>query len=82
MLFFVVPICDYENMSVYEQDNYDLEKLYEILENEILPTYYEEPDQWRKIMKNAMVDVKDQFNSDRMAKEYYELIYDSQLVKA
>ncbi len=79
---FVVPICDYENMSVYEQDNYDLEKLYEILENEILPTYYEKPDQWRKIMKNAMVDVKEQFNSDRMAKEYYELIYDSQLVKA
>jgi starch phosphorylase len=29
------------NMSIYEQDNYDLNKLYEILENEILPTYYE-----------------------------------------
>ena len=72
---FVVPKCDYENMSVYEQDNYDLEKLYEILENEILPTYYDKPKVWRKIIKTAMDDVKVEFNSDRMADEYYKLIY-------
>jgi starch phosphorylase len=62
-------------MSIYEQDNYDLNKLYEILENEILPTYYDKPDQWRKIQHNAMNDVKDQFNSDRMADEYYKVLY-------
>ena len=72
---FVVPKCDYENMSVYEQDNYDLNKLYEILENEILPTYYDKPKVWRKIIKTAMDDVKVEFNSDRMADEYYKLIY-------
>ena len=74
---FVVPKCDYENMSIYEQDNYDLNKLYEILENEILPTYYDEPKKWRKIQQNAMNDVKDQFNSDRMADEYYQLLYNA-----
>lgn len=74
---FVVPKADYANMSVYEQDNYDLNKLYEILENEILPTYYENPDKWRKIQYNAMNDVKDQFNSDRMADEYYKIIYNA-----
>ncbi|CAD7800987.1 Glycogen phosphorylase [Chryseobacterium aquaeductus] len=72
---FVVPKCDYENMSIYEQDNYDLNKLYEILENEILPTYYDDPNKWRKIQQNAMNDVKDQFNSDRMADEYYQILY-------
>ena len=72
---FVVPKADYQNMSVYDQDNYDLEKLYEILEQEILPTYYEKPDQWRKITQKAMDDVKVQFGSDRMAAEYYTLIY-------
>ncbi|CAI8908002.1 alpha-glucan family phosphorylase [Chryseobacterium sp. IT-36CA2] len=72
---FVVPKADYHNMSIYEQDNYDLNKLYEILENEILPTYYDRPDQWRKIQHNAMNDVKDHFNSDRMADEYYRLLY-------
>lgn len=72
---FVVPKCDYENMSIYEQDNYDLNKLYEILENEILPTYYDNQKKWRNIQQNAMNDVKDQFNSDRMADEYYQMLY-------
>lgn len=72
---FVVEKADYANMSVYEQDNYDMEKLYEILENEILPVYYDQPDQWRKIQQTAMDDVKNAFNSDRMADEYYKEIY-------
>jgi starch phosphorylase len=72
---FVVPKADYINMSIYEQDNYDLNKLYEILENEILPTYYDEHDKWRKIQHNSMKDVKENFNSDRMADEYYSIMY-------
>lgn len=72
---FVVPKADYENMSVYDQDNYDLNKLYEILENEIIPMYYERPDEWRKVQQTAMDDVKIAFNSDRMADEYYKQIY-------
>lgn len=50
---FVVPICDYENMSVYDQDNYDLEQVYDILENQIIPTYYENPTEWRKNHANG-----------------------------
>ncbi|MGC4129407.1 MAG: alpha-glucan family phosphorylase [Bergeyella sp.] len=72
---FVVPKADYANMSVYEQDNYDLNKLYDILENEIVPTYYENPDKWRKITQTAMDDVKTVFGSDRMADEYYKVMY-------
>ncbi len=73
---FVVPKADYENMSVYDQDNYDLNKLYEILENEIIPMYYDRPDEWRQVQHNAMDDVKHAFNSDRMADEYYKQIYE------
>ena len=72
---FVVPKADYDHMSVYDQDNYDLNKLYEILENEIIPMYYDRPDEWRKIQHNAMDEVKVAFNSDRMADEYYKQIY-------
>lgn len=72
---FVVPQADYDNTSVYDQDNFDLENLYQALENEILPTYYDRPDEWRKIQQNAMNDVKTAFNSDRMADEYYKQIY-------
>jgi starch phosphorylase len=72
---FVVPKADYENMTVQEQDDYDLTKIYEILNQQILPLYYEQPDTWRQIMKNGMMDVRWQFDSNRMAHEYYELMY-------
>ena len=72
---FVIPKADYANMTVHEQDDYDLEKLYEILLKEILPLYYENYDTWRMVVKNGMRDVRFQFDSNRMAHEYYELLY-------
>lgn len=72
---FVVPLANYDNMSVHEQDQYDLDQLYEILENEILPMYYDNPSNWLEIMMNGMRDVRWQFDSNRMAKEYYEILY-------
>ncbi len=74
---FVVPPADYENMNVHEQDEYDLNKMYDILENQILPAYYETPDTWRQIVQNGMRDVRFRFESNRMAHEYYELMYNA-----
>lgn len=79
---FVVPKADYENMSVYEQDNYDLNALYDILEKEVIPAYYEDKNKWRKIMQTAMDDVKMEFGSDRMADEYYTLLYKAKVKKS
>jgi len=62
-------------MTVQEQDEYDLNKLYDILEKEILPLYYENYNGWRQIIKNGMRDVRVQFDSNRMVHEYYELLY-------
>ena len=72
---FVVPKADYANMSVHDQDEYDLNKLYEILEQQILPLYYDNYNTWRSVMKNGMRDVRFQFDSNRMAHEYYDLLY-------
>lgn len=72
---FVVPKADYANMNTHEQDEYDLNTLYNILEQQILPLYYEQYDTWRQVMKNGMRDVRFQFESNRMAHEYYELLY-------
>ncbi|MCA6441678.1 MAG: alpha-glucan family phosphorylase [Chitinophagaceae bacterium] len=72
---FVIPKADYANMNVHEQDEYDLNKLYEILNGEIIPMYYENRDAWREIVKNGMRDVRFQFDSNRMAHEYYEIMY-------
>ena len=72
---FVVPKGDYANMTTQEQDQYDLEMMYKILEEEILPLYYENYETWRQVAKNGMRDVRFQFDSNRMAHEYYELLY-------
>ena len=72
---FVVPPIDYENISIQEQDQYDLDKLYDILENQVLPLYYENQEVWRQIIQNGMRDVRFQFDSNRMAQEYYEILY-------
>ncbi len=72
---FVVPKADYANMAVHEQDQYDLNKLYEILEGQVLPLYYSNYNTWRQVMKNGMQDVRFQFDSNRMAHEYYEMLY-------
>lgn len=71
----VVPKADYDNMNVHEQDEYDLNALYDLLENEIIPMYYENRDKFREVQKNAMKDVRVEFDSNRMAHEYYELMY-------
>ncbi|MFN5938007.1 MAG: alpha-glucan family phosphorylase, partial [Sphingobacteriales bacterium] len=74
---FVVPPVDYEHMHVQDQDQYDLDQLYRLFNHEILPLYYDEPDTWRQVVKNGMRDVRFQFDSNRMAHEYYELLYNS-----
>ena len=72
---FVVPKGDYGNMTTQQQDQYDLDKLYEILEGEILPLYYDNYDTWRQIAKNGMHDVRLRFESGRMAADYYDMLY-------
>jgi len=72
---FVVPPIDYGKVSVQEQDQYDLDKMYEVLTKDILPLYYDNYNTWRTIVKNGMKDVRIQFDSNRMAEEYYELLY-------
>jgi starch phosphorylase len=72
---FVVPKADYDRMSTQEQDDYDLDELYKILEEQIVPMYYEDRNTWREITQNGMKDVRFQFDSNRMAEEYYEKMY-------
>lgn len=72
---FIVPAADYEHMKQHEQDNYDMNHLFDILEKKILPTFYDHPQEWRKIVWQGMKDVRYQFESKRMADEYYKVMY-------
>lgn len=69
---FVLPIAD-TRQPIDQQDNFDNQNLMNMLENDILPLYYDKPDQWFEIVKNSMRDVMPYFDAARMADEYYEL---------
>lgn len=61
-------------------DESDAEALYTILENVIIPDYYELdeyalPAKWISRMRNAISTLTPQFSSDRMVKDYFEQIY-------
>ena len=67
---FVLPELDH-NLPVWEQDKMDAENLYDLLENVVIPMYYDDPKQWQKVVFNGIDDVIPEFTSARMAHEYY-----------
>jgi len=64
-----------DSLSPEEKDKIEGKNLLDLLENEIIPTYYKNPAKWTKIMKASMTDVLPFFDSSRMADEYYERMY-------
>ncbi len=72
---FVIPPCD-SSLADHQQDEIDANSLYELLEYEVIPMFYEYPKRWLEIMKNGMNDVIPTFDSKRLADEYYKKLYD------
>jgi starch phosphorylase len=58
-----------------DQNRVEAERMYDMLEKLIIPTYYDHPDQWCQIVRRAWKDVLAEFDSGRMAGEYYEVMY-------
>ncbi len=71
---FIIKTAD-ESLSVEQRDRIEAENLLDVLEKEVIPTYYQTPEKWNKIVKTAMDEVVPFFDSARMAKEYYEKMY-------
>jgi starch phosphorylase len=62
------------------QDWRDAQDLYRILEEDIIPAYYERdanglPDRWLTVMRRAMSSALWRFSTTRMLHEYTELLY-------
>lgn len=70
---------DYDDPN--QQDQADADSLYEILENQIIPLYYQErssdglPGEWIGCMKHSIRTLAPQFSARRMVKEYIERLY-------
>ena len=71
---FVVPIAD-TSLPYHEQDKLDAENLLDVLEQEIIPMYYQHPNEWNKMVANSLTDVVPYFDSNRMAEEYFQNLY-------
>jgi starch phosphorylase len=72
---FIIPALDHK-LPTQMQDDIDLANLIKILENDIIESYYKKDKKaWLNIMKNSMKDVLPFFDSDRMADEYYQVLY-------
>ena len=71
---FVIPPVD-TSLSFEQQDDIDATNLMNILEDTVVPMYYEDKDKWLSIIKQSMRDVLPYFDSDRMLEEYYDKLY-------
>lgn len=71
---FIIQPAD-DNLSQQDKDKQENSRLMDILEKTVLPMYYKDQQKWLAILKKAAKDVVPAFESGRMAKEYYEIMY-------
>jgi starch phosphorylase len=71
---FIINKAD-DALAQEERDRLEAKNLYDLLENEIIPMYYDAPEKWLKVVKTGMKEVMPFFDSGRMATEYYEQMY-------
>ena len=71
---FLIPIADV-TLPDAVKDDAEATALLDVLENAVVPLYYDQPKQFLKVVKAAMKDVEPEFESGRMAREYYEQLY-------
>jgi len=59
----------------HDEDAGEANSLYEHLEQVILPLYYQQPDQWRRIMRSTIALNGSYFNTQRMLEQYVQNSY-------
>ncbi len=65
----------FESDSDKELDAHDLDALYNVLLEEVIPTYYGTPHKWEDMMRNSILSTRHQFVVRRMLEEYFEKLY-------
>lgn len=63
-----------------DQDRADVERMYDVLEQEIIPLYYSKradgiPHGWVQVAKESIATILPRFSGDRMVGEYVEKLY-------
>lgn len=71
---FVIPNTEVTEHR-FQQDETDAHNTYSLLEKVVIPLYYDQPARWLSVIRNSMRDIFPTFDSNRMAREYYERLY-------
>jgi starch phosphorylase len=56
-------------------DKHDLDAMYQVILNEVVPTYYTNQPKWVEMMRESILSTKDYFGVKRMLEEYYGKMY-------
>ena len=75
---------DYSELD--ELDSWDSDAIYDILENDLAPLYYDRgddglPNGWIDMMKHSLATVSPMFNTHRMVKDYVNQMYIPALIQ-
>lgn len=74
--YVVPPMLD--KVDDYLVDQHDMNSMFDILEQQVIPAYYGKGQkEWKKVVQQSMTDVVPFFGSDRMADDYYKIMYTS-----
>ncbi|MBM7625064.1 alpha-glucan family phosphorylase [Sporohalobacter salinus] len=65
----------HEEYNHLSEDEQDLRALHQIIYDEVIPTYYENPEQWKEMMQASIDMSHEKFSAQRMLKEYYDRMY-------
>jgi starch phosphorylase len=58
-----------------EHDKHDGDALYDVLLNEVIPTFYNDRKKWVEMMKQSIIDCREEFAVKRMLEQYYAELY-------
>jgi starch phosphorylase len=64
-----------ENLTESEHDAKDAKSLYEVFENKVIPTFYDNRAAWIKIMRASIDSCMQEFSGRRMVEDYYKYLY-------
>ena len=65
----------FESKEEKKLDAHDQKAMYQVLLNDVIPTYYDDRGRWIKMMRSSILSTKDQFAVKRMLEEYYSKLY-------
>lgn len=65
----------FEGCDDWTQDNHDLPALYRVLQNEIIPVFYQDRLRWEQMMEHSVTSTMEYFSIKRMLDEYYQKMY-------